>query len=814
MTLPPARPRILVVEDEGVVAQDIRLQLVELGYDPVGPATRGEQAIELARSLLPALVLMDIGLAGAMDGIAAAHAIRQQLDLPVVFLTAYSADDLLARAKLTEPFGYILKPFSDRELRVVLEMALYKHAAEARLRQSDVALRAVSEGVLITGPDRRIRWCNAAFTAITGYSEADLLGQTSRFLHGRDTDPATVAAIAAAWHDHGAWSGEVLNYRKDGSTFWNALTISPVFSDAGALSHYVGVTRDASHRRRQDTELRLHREHLEQLVASRTAELASARDRAEAANQAKSSFLANMSHEIRTPMNAIIGLSHLLRRDGVTPVQATRLDKIDNASQHLLAVINDVLDLSKFDAGRMQLESADFHLATVFEAVQSIIADAARHKGLVLEVDCGAVPIWLRGDAMRLRQGLLNLAANAVKFTRHGKVVLRGAVQQAQGDAVLVSFSVQDTGIGVSTAQQAQLFEAFVQGDAATTRQYGGTGLGLAITQRLARLMGGDAGFDSVAGVGSTFWFTARLGRGSGVPPAAAAPAGAADAALRQRHAGARVLLAEDNEINREVAQALLENVGLAVDAAEDGLDALRLARGAAYDLVLMDLQMPEMGGLEAVRALRTLPGWQTTPILALTANTTQEDQRACATAGMNDFVAKPIAVPVLYAALLKWLDTARPAAAASASASAAAAPPPGAAAVADPADTRWARLVATQGLNTSKGLAAMLGRSDAYVQLLGRFIDTHSHDVGRLRAHLAEGDTAAARKLAHGLRGVAATLGAERIAVIAGTLETTLRTDALQQDAADVQVQAIADAFAALQSALVPASAEAATPG
>ena len=666
MSVQPRRPKILVVEDEGVVALDICQQLETMGYEPVGHATSGEQAVAMAGELRPALVLMDISLGGTLDGITAAQAVRLQFGLPVVFLTAFSADEVLQRAKLAQPFGYILKPFSERELRTVVEMALYKHAADALLLRGDAVLKAVSQGVLIAGPDRLIVSANAAFVAISGYSEAELLGRTCWLMQGARTNPETVAAIAAALNDGTLFSGEILNYRKDGSPFWNDLTITPVFQAPGTLSHFIGVTRDITERRHQDDELNAYRQHLEQLVATRTTELAAARERAEAANLAKSAFLANMSHEIRTPMNAIIGLSYLLRRDTVEPEQSARLDKIDAASQHLLALLNDVLDLSKIEADRVQLECADFSLAAVFKEVDSIITAAAEAKELTVEIDTDGAPPSLCGDPTRLRQALLNLAANAVKFTSHGKITLRAAVQEETPDKVLLRLSVQDTGIGIAPEQQARLFQAFMQADASTTRQHGGTGLGLAITLRLAQLMGGDAGVQSVLGEGSTFWFTAWLwhsnaacatgavdrARLGGVPDAQAVVA-----QLLERHAGARILLAEDNEVNREIALAMLEGVGLGAESAANGVEALRLARAGPYDLVLMDMQMPEMGGLEATRALRQLPGWQSVPILALTANAFEDDRRACTDAGMNGFIVKPIAVGQFYAALLHWLD-------------------------------------------------------------------------------------------------------------------------------------------------------------
>lgn len=487
---------------------------------------------------------------------------------------------------------------------------------------------------------------------------------------------------------------------------------------------------------------------------------------AEKATAAKSEFLANMSHEIRTPMNAIIGMAYLALKTELSPRQLDYVSKIHNAGTSLLGLINNILDFSKVEAGKLELDRAKFRLPEIIGGSMDLLSQSALEKGLKLEhAVMPEVPLELIGDPLRLGQILTNLIGNAVKFTEQGKVTVSVELIGRVDRKVKLKFSVKDTGIGMSKETEAKLFQAFTQADSSTTRKFGGTGLGLAISRRLAETMGGSMWVESEAGVGSTFSFATWFGLAleDGLQPMVLANTVGEVAVKDYGLAGVRVLLAEDNEINRQIAWELLNSQGMIVAMAATGAEALRMVRSMppddAYQLVLMDVQMPEMDGFEATRSIREFA--PDLPILAMTARTLPEERERCFAAGMNDHLSKPIDPDILFGAIRRWaginaemeLDRA----------------------------TAYTGLMFSglDGIETAEALRRVGNNAELYASLLIKYAENQQETVRRLQEKIEQGDYGAAERLAHNLKGVAGNIGVKEVHTLAGMICGLLAGDA-----------------------------------
>jgi PAS domain S-box-containing protein len=583
-------------------------------------------------------------------------------------------------------------------------------------------------------------------------------------------------------------------------------------SDGGRVRMLMGVgNKEAPYDESDADELMMIGTDLWGIAMRRRAEiaLAAAKEVAEAASRAKTTFLANMSHEIRTPMNAIIGLTHLLRADPVSDRQEELLGKVSEAAEHLLLIINDILDLSKIEAGKLALERSDFALPDVLEQVRALYGERAREAGLRLTFTVEPdVPDELHGDALRIGQILLNLVGNAVKFTKHGGVDVLVTRTPPGGLPDGVRFVVSDTGIGIAREDLARLFGSFEQADASTTRRYGGTGLGLAICRSLVEMMGGRIGVASELGKGSAFTVDLVLpvARASAGRPAfvGVSPGGPV------RRDGARVLLAEDSAVNQQVASELLALAGVTVEVAGDGRTAVEAVRASVFDLILMDVQMPVLDGLEATREIRRLPGRGDVPIVAMTANAFDDDRRACLAAGMNDHLANPVDPERLHATLARWIpeDPAQRIAARQPPAA------PGAAASAVALDTRddtrdvdvvleALRRQPTIDATPWVGGGAVARRS--YLGLLATFAGGHADDARQIRDRLDAGQASRASRTARTLERVAGGLGlldveraARRLVGSLGDEASPATVDSLLADLATSLDALMADLIAA----------------
>jgi PAS domain S-box-containing protein len=658
-------------------------------------------------------------------------------------------------------YGYFFTMYSQR-----------RNAVEQR-RLLDSVLDNVDAHVYMKDQGRRYVYVNAKMAEVIGSPVEEIIGKLDiEVMNHRDADEA--------WHEDRAVLAD--GQKRSGEAS---------YTDRHGVVHHLWTVK-APVRLDKDVSVVI-------ALSTDVTELHMLKEQARAANQAKSDFLSNMSHEIRTPMNSVIGMAHLALKGATNPKQKDYLQKIYHSGQHLLGIINDILDFSKIEAGKLDLEVLDFALESLLSNISSQLGDAASRKGLELVFE-----IWpglshqLRGDPLRLEQVLLNFTSNAIKFSENNKIYIRARPVEDRDNYTVVRFEVQDNGIGMTPAQVSSLFQSFQQGDTSTTRKYGGTGLGLVISKQLAELMGGTVGVESAPGHGSTFWFTAKLQKGTHLLQATDSNALQPDM-LAPIH-GASILLVEDNIFSQQVGQELLEDAGATVVVANNGKEAIDLLLKEHFDCVLMDVQMPVMDGYEATRLIRAHPKLAGTLIIAMTANAGREDQARCLSAGMDEFVTKPIAPNLLFSVLSKWMSQraaeGRPPAVRSTTATGLQPAAPVLTLVPAPEPQHEAGPAAEAELFDLRALAQTFGnKPEKMRKYANMFIDSAQDGLREVQAALDAGDLVRLSELGHRIKSSARAVGAMSFADLCLALEKLTPADGVERAAAIVgQMQPLLD--------------------
>ncbi len=622
-------PQIMVVEDECVVAQDIKYTLKSLGYEIPAIAVSGEEAIAKINEFTPDLVLMDIRLKGAMDGISITEKINEDYDIPVVYLTAYADKKTLDRAKKTMPYGYIIKPFEKKDLKTVIEIALYRHKREKELQNRGKLANKIFDqspmGMAIIDTNCRIRKVNCSLCKILHCGEEELIRKPFINLIDPDLHKAIKKQMSAiSGSNDETIVFETAMGEESTKKIIASVTFSLIRDDENEPWYYLAMIENI-------TERKLNEQKLEQ-----------DKNRAQEYTEHSLAFLSNMSHEIKTPLSTIIGYSNLMLNSDSTDEHRDYLENIRESGNLLLAIINNILDQSKIEAGQIEIEhipySLDSIINTAASSAQVLLAQSNKESVEIRKSIPRGISGIITGDPTRVLQVLNNLMSNAVKFTSEGFVEFG----LSKKDDNTLEFYVRDTGIGIDQAYHKKIFEPFQQAEASTTRKYGGTGLGLAISKKLVELMEGKINMASKTGQGhgSTFYFTIPY-----TPLEECETSEQDDLYLNDYPP--TILIAEDNSTNEKILRKLLEKLGYAVECAHDGRDAIsKFKTIPRIDAVLLDIKMPVLDGMKAAEIIREIEKKENkprTPIIAVTAAALKDDRDRCFKAGCDYYMKKPV---------------------------------------------------------------------------------------------------------------------------------------------------------------------------
>lgn len=632
-------------------------------------AADGYEGLELYKEKSPDLIVSDISMP-KMNGLEMSRLIREtDPNIPIILTTAFDNKETLLEAIDVGINQFIVKPLQKERLISAFKVAAERIEMRKSLAQKTEYIETLSKAmensssmIIILNRNEEIEYVNPKFCEVSGYEREEVIGKSPEILIFNDETLRSYNEYQEAFEKNKEWHGEFVNNRKNGEPYWVQASISPIKTSEGPITHFVMVFEDVTDKKKVEEELKSANEELERRVFERTVQLRDAKEKADAANQAKTLFLAKVSHELRTPMNGILGMTSILLDSPLNEKQKRSLGVVKYSANSLLKIINDILDFSKLETGKLRIENSDFNLkALINRAVEPLRANA-QDKGLYLKTRLGAdLPENVNSDALRLQQILTNLIGNAVKFTERGGIVLSANLESQNDERIVVKFVVEDTGLGIPKNMHDKLFKSFSQIDGSLTRKYGGTGLGLSITKELVERMNGEISVESEKGEGSKFAFT--IGFNAPENKEKTAESDMLDGGEELSAIAAKfpdyplqILVAEDSFINREVIIEALSAKPWRCEIAENGALAVEAFKKSDFDIILMDIQMPEMDGFEATRKIREIEAdsGKHIKIIGLTAHSVEDSKPECENAGMDAIVGKPIRWSELFGTIVE----------------------------------------------------------------------------------------------------------------------------------------------------------------